>query len=134
MRMRCRPRRRWRMISWPAANGIRCVKPSSATLAPSRTCVAIDSLSGSSGTATSLDDGLRLLAHVLREIVEGADGLAGAARAFPAAEGLVARPRSGGRALRAVDVRDTGLGVFKEPVDFARATITAVGAIERGEG
>src|SRR4029077_9780622 len=36
-----------------------------------------------------LDHGLRLLTHVLRQIIEGANRLAGTARAFPAAEGLV---------------------------------------------
>src|SRR3954451_2057204 len=38
-----RSRRPWRMISCPAANGIRCVKPSSATVSPSCTCSAIAS-------------------------------------------------------------------------------------------
>ena len=37
MRMSVRSRRRWRMISWPAAKQMRCVKPSMATLSPSRT-------------------------------------------------------------------------------------------------
>src|SRR5215212_6033654 len=35
IRMSVRSARRWRTISWPAANGIRWVKPSSATLSPS---------------------------------------------------------------------------------------------------
>src|SRR6478752_3841081 len=38
-----RSRRRWRMISWPAENPIRCVKPSMATVSPSRTRSAIAS-------------------------------------------------------------------------------------------
>src|SRR4051794_6696591 len=36
-RARVRSRRPWRMISWPAANPMRCVKPSMATVSPSRT-------------------------------------------------------------------------------------------------
>src|SRR5258706_14289525 len=36
-RARVRSRRPWRMISWPAANEMRCVKPSIATVSPSRT-------------------------------------------------------------------------------------------------
>src|SRR3954452_20272401 len=43
MRTTVRSRRPWRRISWPAANGIRCVKPSSATVSPSCTCSAIAS-------------------------------------------------------------------------------------------
>src|ERR1043165_7328579 len=50
----------------------------------------------------SLDDGLRLLAQVLRQVIARAHGLAGGARALPAAERLVSRPRAGGGALRAV--------------------------------
>src|SRR5512132_3420946 len=37
MRASVRSRRRWRMISWPAAKLIRWVKPSIATVSPSRT-------------------------------------------------------------------------------------------------
>src|SRR5919198_1173903 len=44
IRMSSSSRRPCRSTSWPAANGIRCVKPSSATLSPSRTSVAIASL------------------------------------------------------------------------------------------
>src|SRR3954470_15773789 len=43
IRTTVRSRRPWRMISWPAANGIRCVKPSSATVSPSCTCSAMAS-------------------------------------------------------------------------------------------
>src|SRR3954451_14428804 len=43
MRTTVRSRRCWRMISWPAANGIRWVKPSSATVSPSWTYSAIAS-------------------------------------------------------------------------------------------
>src|SRR6266478_6411723 len=72
-----------------------------------------------------LDHGLRLLAHVLRQIIERADRLAGTARAFPAAEGLVARPGAGGRALRAVGVGNARLDVLMEPADFVRAAVEA---------
>src|SRR3954447_9820638 len=37
IRISSRSRRPWRMTSWPAAKGIRCVKPSIATASPSRT-------------------------------------------------------------------------------------------------
>src|SRR6185369_15182031 len=37
MRISFRLRRFWRMISWPAAVGMRCVKPSSASVWPSFT-------------------------------------------------------------------------------------------------
>src|SRR5689334_14862272 len=40
MRISVRSRLPWRMISCPAAKGIRCVKPSSATVMPSCTVVA----------------------------------------------------------------------------------------------
>jgi hypothetical protein len=36
-RITVRSRRRWRITSWAAANGIRCVKPSNATESPSFT-------------------------------------------------------------------------------------------------
>src|SRR3954468_8864686 len=49
MRTSVRSRRPWRMISWPAANGIRCVNPSRATVIPSRTCSAIASRSSTGG-------------------------------------------------------------------------------------
>src|SRR5215210_3678523 len=42
-RQRVRSRRRWRMISWPAAKLIRWVNPSIATVSPSRTSAAIAS-------------------------------------------------------------------------------------------
>ena len=37
MRASTRSRLRWRMISWPAEKPMRCVKPSIATVSPSRT-------------------------------------------------------------------------------------------------
>jgi hypothetical protein len=40
IRASVRSRFRWRMISWPAANEMRCVKPSIATVSPSRTTAA----------------------------------------------------------------------------------------------
>src|SRR5512133_904734 len=49
MRTNVRLRRPCRIISCPAAKGIRCVKPSSATVAPSRTCRAIASASERNG-------------------------------------------------------------------------------------
>src|SRR5215211_9368817 len=48
MRISSRSRRAWRTSSWPAANGIRWVKPSSATLSPSRTSSATPSVSETS--------------------------------------------------------------------------------------
>src|SRR5579862_9145280 len=72
-----------------------------------------------------LDYGLRLLAHVLRQIIEGADGLARAARTFPAAKRLVAGPGSSGRSLGAVRVGHSRLGVLLEPGDLIRAAIEA---------
>ena len=46
MRQKVRPRRPCRMISWPAANGMRWLNPSSAIVLPSRTSDAIASGSG----------------------------------------------------------------------------------------
>src|SRR5919206_171677 len=57
MRASVRSRRRWRMISWPAAKQIRWVNPSIATVSPSRT---------SSATASCIDATLEsaiVLAH-----------------------------------------------------------------------
>src|SRR5215218_5462297 len=48
MRISSRSPRPWRTSSWPAANGIRWVKPSSATLSPSRTSSATPSVSETS--------------------------------------------------------------------------------------
>src|ERR1700685_3340629 len=45
IRISVRSRRRWRMISWPAADGIRWVNPSIATVSPSRTNSQIAALS-----------------------------------------------------------------------------------------
>src|SRR6476646_11838333 len=42
-RARVSSRLRWRMISWPAANEMRCVNPSIATVSPSRTRSAMAS-------------------------------------------------------------------------------------------
>src|SRR6185503_8294118 len=55
MRISASSRRRCRMISCPAACGIRCVKPSSATVSPSRTRAEIASASETiSATALTL--------------------------------------------------------------------------------
>src|SRR3954469_13698644 len=48
MRTSARSRRPCRISSWPAACGMRCVNPSSATVSPSRTSWATASLSGTS--------------------------------------------------------------------------------------
>src|SRR5579863_5760331 len=98
---------------------------------PSRTCAAMASRS-SSRRMRLIDHRLRLLAQVLRQVVEGGDGLAGAPRAFPAAERLVAGPRAGGGSLRAVGVGDTRLDVVLEPGDLVRGAVKAGGEAERG--
>ena len=61
---------------------------------------------------------MALFAHVLGEVVEAAGGFACACAAFPAAEGLVARPGTGGGPGGAVDVEDTGFDVVQEPLHF----------------
>src|ERR1700728_4938747 len=124
MRIRCSRRRCWRMISCPAAKGMRWVNPSSAMLWPSLTCAAIASRSDSTCMGL-LDDGLRLLAQVLGEIVEGAVGLAGAAGALPAAKGLVPGPGAGGGALRPVRVGHARLDVLLEPGDLIARAVEA---------
>ena len=123
-----RPRRRWRMISCPAANGIRCVNPSSATPSPSATNCSRPRLAGS-GTALqrSLHHGARLLTQVLCEVVERRDRLAGRARTLPATERLIAWPGAGGRALRPVRVGDARLDVLVEPRHLVGAAIEAGG-------
>src|SRR5262245_23324971 len=126
MRTRCRSRRPWRMISWPAANGIRCVKPSSARHAPSWTYRSIASRSVAISIG-STHDRARLLAQVLREVIERGDRLAGGARALPAAERLVARPRAGRRALRPIRIGHAGLDVILEPRHFVGRAVEAGG-------
>src|ERR1700733_15254665 len=70
-------RRPWRMISWPAANGIRWVKPSSATESPSLTSSATASWSDISCAIESPT----LVRHVNRrshaELYQGSWGLSG---------------------------------------------------------
>src|ERR671926_15272 len=44
MRTTVRSRRRWRITSWPAATGMRCVKPSKATVSPSPISSATESV------------------------------------------------------------------------------------------
>src|SRR6478609_6756317 len=85
-------RRRWRMISWPAATGIRCVKPSSATVSPSRTSSATASRS------ETMEDAFVRMTNgraALRTIAEGrARALPGArARASETLAGMVVRIR-----------------------------------------
>ena len=57
MRTSVRSRRPCRMISWPAANGIRCVNPSRATVSPSSTSAAIAS---SAGRSARVDGSLKV--------------------------------------------------------------------------
>src|SRR5215472_1973776 len=100
---------------------MRCVKPSSATDCPSWTWRPIASANVSSCIAL-LDYGLRLLAHVLGQVVERGDRLAGVARALPTGEGLIARPGPSGGTLRSVDVGHPGLDALVKPGDLlARA-------------
>src|SRR5580698_383423 len=80
------------------------------------------SASGSSCIAL-LDHGLRLLTQVLGQVIKRGDGLAGVARAFPAAKWLVAGPGARGRALRPVGVRDARLDVLLEPADLVGAAV-----------
>src|SRR5688572_12879115 len=65
-----------------------------------------------------LDECLRLLAHVLRKIIERRDRLARVARALPAAERLIARPGAGRRALGTVRIRYAGFDLLEKPLDF----------------
>ena len=74
MRTRCSSRRPCRISSWPAANGIRCVKPSSATQAPSRH-VPRDRIAQGRNCGHSLHHGARLLAQVERQVVDDAIAL-----------------------------------------------------------
>src|SRR6202035_2905047 len=74
---------------------------------------------------TSLNVRLRLLAHVLRQIIERGDRLAGGARSLPAAEGLIAGPSSRGSALGAVGVRHARLDMLEKPGNFFRSSVEA---------
>src|ERR1044071_9345557 len=58
--MRVRSRRFCRITSCPAACGIRCVKPSSATTSPSRTSCSIAVRSGTRSATASEREGMRL--------------------------------------------------------------------------
>ena len=66
-----------------------------------------------------VDDGVALLPQELGDVVHRQAGLAGRARALPAAERLDARPRSGRRAGPPVDVQDARLGRVEEALDLA---------------
>src|SRR5450755_331532 len=79
----------------------------------------------------SLDERLRLLALIEGQIVGRANCLASIAGAFPATEGLIAGPRTGGRALRTVRIRNPGFDVIKEPVELRRVAIEPGGESER---
>ncbi len=61
--------------------------------------------------------------HVERQVVMAAGVLAGGARSFPSAEGLVSRPGTGGRALRPIGVSYAGLDILEEPVRLFIAAI-----------
>ena len=68
---------------------------------------ALDRLGGDAvapGNHVASHARLRLLAQILRQVVDRASGLARRSRALPAAERLVARPRAGGCALRTVRI------------------------------
>src|SRR6476661_3568666 len=67
----------------------------------------------------SVDDRVALLPQELRNVVHRQAGLAGRARALPAAERLDPRPRPGCRAGPSVDVQDAGLGRVEEALDLA---------------
>src|SRR4051812_15765353 len=73
MRISVRSRRPWRMISCPAANGIRWVKPSSARVLPSCTYVAIasDRVRNSAIGAAPLQVEEHGFARALQDDVEG---------------------------------------------------------------
>src|SRR5436190_17675539 len=155
MRISVRFLRPCRMISCPAANGIRCVKPSSASDWPSRTWRAMASRSERNSTLTkspalvggderkaaSLESGkpgprsrhqrARLLAQVMREVIERGDRVSRGPGALPAAERLVARPRARGRALRPVRVGHAGLDALEEPCRLVLAAVEAGGEAER---
>src|SRR5712671_5038136 len=78
----------------------------------------------------SLHHGLRLLAQVLREVVEGRDSLARVARALPASEGLITRPCAGRGSLRPVGIGHAGLDVLMKPADLLFPAIEAGGEAE----
>ena len=61
-----------------------------------------------------------LFVHVERKIVMSAGVLAAGAGAFPAAEGLEARPCAGGCALRTIGIGHACFDVVEEPVGFFR--------------
>src|SRR3954451_10196626 len=66
----------------------------------------------------SVDDRVALLAEELPHVVHREAGLAGRARALPAAERLDARPRTGGRAGAAVDVQHARVDLLEEALDL----------------
>ena len=63
---------------------------------------------------------MALLAQELGHVVHREAGLAGRARALPAAERLDARPGAGRRAGPPVDVQDAGLDPVEELLDLGR--------------
>ena len=72
--------------------------------------------------------------HVLLDVIQAAAVFAGAAAAFPAAEGLEARPHTGGGARSPIGVDHTGLDILQEPHHLIRvfaeeAAGQAIGAV-----
>ena len=61
--------------------------------------------------------------HVELNVVKTASILPAGTGAFPTTKGLKAWPGPGGRALRAVCVRDTRFNVVKKPIGFGRGTV-----------
>src|SRR5579884_2892055 len=83
MRIRHKSRFRWRIISWPAANGIRCVKPSRATDIPSCTYSAMASWSERKAAISYAPSHVekRGLARALHDNIKSIDDLIALGRA-----------------------------------------------------
>src|SRR2546426_2850065 len=69
-----RSRRRWRMISCPAANEMRWVNPSMTTTSPSRTCRATASCMDSSLEPSAIGGGVSSIAHLVQALVDDPEG------------------------------------------------------------
>src|SRR5262245_40797379 len=66
---------------------------------------------------------LRLLAHVLRQVIEGGYAFAGRARSFPAGKRLIARPSSGRGPLRTIYISHSSFDLVQEIGDILIASI-----------
>src|SRR5664279_6538973 len=86
--------------------------------APARDGRGAGSATPASAAPGSVDDRVALLPHELDRVVHRQAGLAGAPRGLPAAEGLDARPRPGGRTGLAVDVEHARLAPLEELLDL----------------